>query len=220
MSEWEILWQSRDIFVKGLLNTVALFVLSFLGAFVIGCLANYWLERGWFARLLAKTYMNLMRTVPFLVLVYLLYYGLPQLGLRLDAWIAGVVGLAVYHGAYFAEILRGSRLTLPLGQVEAARAHGFRPWGMYVHLILPQLLLRSRPLIGNQMVYALKDTAFLSIITVQELTAAANTVQAGYFIPTKAFIVTIVFYIVLSMLMDLGLKWVGKRGIQRGFEHA
>lgn len=220
MSEWEILWQSRDIFLKGLLNTVTLFVLSFLGAFVIGCLANYWLERGWIARLLAKTFINLMRTVPFLVLVYLIYYGLPQLGLRVDAWVAGVVGLAIYHGAYFAEILRGSRLTLPLGQVEAARAHGFCPWGMYVHLILPQLLLRSRPLIGNQMVYALKDTAFLSIITVQELTAAANTVQAGYFIPTKAFIVTIVFYIVLSMLMDLGLKWVGKRGIQRGFEHA
>ncbi|RAI64857.1 amino acid ABC transporter permease [Pseudomonas fluorescens] len=220
MSEWEILWQSRDIFFKGLLSTITLFLLSFLGSFVIGCLANYWLEHGWLQRLLAKSYMNLMRTVPFLVLVYLIYYGLPQLGLRVDAWVAGVVGLAVYHGAYFAEILRGSRLTLPLGQVEAARAHGFRPWGMYLHLILPQLLLRSRPLIGNQMVYALKDTAFLSIITVQELTAAANTVQAGYFIPTKAFIVTIVFYIVLSMLMDLGLKWVGKRGIQRGFEHA
>lgn len=220
MSEWEILWQSREIFLEGLLNTVVLFVLSFVGAFAIGCLTNYWLERGWVLRLLVKTYMNVMRTVPFLVLVYLLYYGLPQLGIRVDAWAAGVAGLAIYHGAYFAEILRGSKLTLPLGQIEAARAHGFRPWGMYVHLILPQLLLRSRPLIGNQMVYALKDTAFLSIITVQELTAAANTVQAGYFIPTKAFMVTIVFYIVLSMLMELGLKWVGKRGIQRGFEHA
>lgn len=171
-------------------------------------------------RQVCRLYMSVMRMVPFLVLVYLIYYGLPQYGIRLDAWTAGAISLAVYHGAYFAEILRGSRLTLPTGQIESAKAHGFRPWPMYLHVILPQLLYRSRPLIGNQMIYALKDTSFLSIITVQELTAAANTVQSSYFIPTKAFVITIAFYIVLSVIMDVYLRRVGARGEQRGFEHA
>ncbi|WP_300719423.1 amino acid ABC transporter permease [Pseudomonas sp.] len=220
MSEWEIIWQSRDLFIKGLGNTALLFVLSFSGAFVIGCMTNYFLERGLILRQVCRLYMSVMRMVPFLVLVYLIYYGLPQYGIRLDAWTAGAISLAVYHGAYFAEILRGSRLTLPTGQIESAKAHGFRPWPMYRHVILPQLLYRSRPLIGNQMIYALKDTSFLSIITVQELTAAANTVQSSYFIPTKAFVITIAFYIVLSVIMDLCLRRVGARGEQRGFEHA
>ncbi|WP_434694815.1 ABC transporter permease subunit [Pseudomonas sp. Z1-14] len=127
MSEWEILWQSRDIFLKGLLNTIVLFLFSFSSAFVIGCIANYWLERGSLPRLLVKSYMNTMRTVPFLVLVCLIYYGLPQLGLRVVAWLSGVVGLAIYHGAYFAEILRGPRLIVPQGQLDAALAYGFPP---------------------------------------------------------------------------------------------
>ncbi|SEN23913.1 polar amino acid transport system permease protein [Pseudomonas sp. ok272] len=220
MSEWEIIWQSRDIFLKGLGNTALLFALSFSGAFLIGCMANYFLDRGLWVRQACRLYMSVMRMVPFLVLVYLIYYGLPQYGIRIDAWTAGAIALALYHGAYFAEILRGNRLTLPLGQVESAKAHGFRPLPMYLHIVLPQLLFRSRPLIGNQMVYAMKDTSFLSIITVQELTAAANTVQSSYFIPTKAFIVSIAFYIILSMLMDLGLRRAGTQGVQRGFEHA
>lgn len=220
MNEWELLWQSREVFVIGLGNTIMLFVLSFIGAFLIGCLINYFLEpRGMVSRAL-RGYMSVMRMVPFLVLVYLIYYGLPQFGVRSSAWGAGAVALALYHGAYFAEIIRGSRLTLSAGQAESAKAQGFSPFQMYLRIILPQLLFRSRPLIGNQAVYALKDTSFLSIITVQELTAAANTVQANYFIPTKAFVVTILFYVVLTMLMDLGLKRVGIHGTKRGFENA
>jgi polar amino acid transport system permease protein len=161
-----------------------------------------------------------MRMLPFLVFVYLIYYGLPQFNLKIDAWHAGVTALALYHGGYFAEILRGSRLTLPPGQVEAAKAFGFSQRKMFIRIVLPQILFRSRALIGNQMVYALKDTAFLSIITVQELTAAANMVQSNYFIPTKAFFITIFFYLLLSILMDVCLKRVGHHGVKRGFEHA
>lgn len=220
MNEWELLWQSRDVFLIGLGNTLALFLLAFAGAFSLGCLVNFFLETPGLVNRAFRLYMGVMRMVPFLVLVYLFYFGLPQFGVKMNAWSAGAVALALYHGAYFAEILRGSRLTLPTGQVEAAKAHGFRPLRMYLRIILPQLLFRSRPLIGNQMVYALKDTSFLSIITVQELTAAANTVQSSYFIPTKAFVITILFYVALSLLMDLGLQRVGRHGVQRGFENA
>jgi len=220
MNEWELIWQSRDVFLAGLANTILLFVLSFMGAFFLGCLVCYFLEnKGGISNFL-RLYMNVMRMLPMLVFVYLIYYGLPQFGIRINAWHAGVVALSIYHGAYFAEILRGNRLTLALGQVEAAKAYGFSQYKMFIRIILPQLLFRSRALIGNQMVYALKDTAFLSIITVQELTAAANTVQSNYFIPTKAFIVVIIFYVMLSIIMDLSLKRVGHHGVKRGLENA
>lgn len=220
MSEWSIIWEARDVFLSGTLNTLILFALSVLAAFVIGCFTLYLLEgRGVLASLLRGA-INLMRMLPFLVLAYLLYYGLPTLGIRPSAWDAGLVALALYHAAYFAEILRGARLVLPLGQVEAAKAHGFRPGRLFWRIILPQLVIKTRPLLGNQLIYALKDTAFLTIITVQELTAAANSVQATYFIPSEAFIVVIALYWIISICLELALKWASRFGAKRGFEHA
>ncbi|MBU1329061.1 MAG: amino acid ABC transporter permease [Gammaproteobacteria bacterium] len=220
MTEWSIIWEARGAFLNGALNTLILFILSVLAAFAIGCFTVYLLEARNALSTVLRWAINLMRMLPFLVLAYLLYYGLPSLGVKPSAWGAGLVALAIYHAAYFAEILRGARIVLPAGQIEAAKAHGFRAARLYWRIILPQLVIRTRPLLGNQLIYALKDTAFLTIITVQELTAAANSVQATYFIPTEAFIVVIALYWVISICLELALKWAGRFGAKRGFEHA
>jgi polar amino acid transport system permease protein len=219
MTEWSILWEARALFLDGLLATLGLFGLSVSGAFVLGCLLVYLLEEGNRLSTVLRVAINLLRTLPFLILAYLLYYGLPSLGLRLSAWTAGLLALTVYHAAYFAEILRGSRLVLPEGYVEAAKAHGFTPLRLYLRITLPQLVIKTRPLLGNQLIIALKDTAFLTIITVQELTAAANSVQSTYFIPTQAFIVVIVLYWLISICLELALKRAGRFGAKRGFDH-
>ncbi|TBU78988.1 ABC transporter permease [Pseudomonas daroniae] len=219
MTEWSIIWDAREAFFNGFLNTLALFALSIVFAFVLGCAMLYSLEERTPLSILVRWLVNGMRMLPFLILAYLLYYGLPRLGLRLDAWTAGLIALIVYHGAYFAEILRGSRLVLPAGYVEAAKAHGFTPFKLFMRIILPQLVIKTRPLLGNQLIIALKDTAFLTIITVQELTAAANSVQATYFIPTEAFVVVIVLYWLISICLELALKWAARFGAKRGFEH-
>jgi polar amino acid transport system permease protein len=219
MSEWSIIWEARDLFFAGIWNTLVLFVLSFVAAFVLGCAMLFLLEERTRLSIVLRWVINLMRMLPFLILAYLLYYGLPQLGLRMSAWTAGLIALTIYHAAYIAEILRGARIVLPAGQVEAAKAHGFRPFRLFYRILLPQLVIKTRPLLGNQLIYALKDTAFLTIITVQELTAAANSVQATYFIPTEAFVVVIFFYWIISIALELALKWAGRFGAKRGFEH-
>ncbi|MFJ4443417.1 amino acid ABC transporter permease [Pseudomonas sp. NPDC089422] len=220
MTDWQIIWEVRDVFLHGVWTTVLLFAASFTGAFLLGCLAHFGLSSNALVRSGVRGYISIMRMLPFLILAYLFYYGAPQLGFRPNAWVAGAAALSLYHGAYLAEILRGSKLTLPVGQAEAALAQGFRRVPLYLRIILPQLLMRSRPLIGNQMVYALKDTAFLSIITLQELTAAASAVQASYFIPTNAFLVSIAFYVLLTLLIDLYVQRLARYGVARGIEHA
>jgi polar amino acid transport system permease protein len=219
MTEWSIIWEARNTILAGLWLTCWLFTVSVLGAFMLGCLMLYVLERGGALAWLLRGFINAMRALPFLVLAYLLYYGLPQLGLRMNAVTAGLVAMIIYHGAYFAEILRGSRLVLPPGSIEAAQAHGFTPGNIFLHIILPQLLLRTRPLIGNQLIYALKDTSFLAIITVQELTAAANAVQATYFIPMPAFVVVILLYWAITICLELAVSKAGIFGKKRGFEN-
>ena len=90
---------------------------------------------------------------------------------------------------------------------------------MFFRLILPQIVMQTRPLLGNQLIYALKDTAFLVIITVRELTAAANSLSGTYFIPTEAFIVVIGFYWAVSVVMEIIIKQCGRFSAKRGFDH-
>lgn len=219
MTEWNILWEARGVILSGLGLTLWIFAVSIAGAFLIGCTVVFAMEEGGVLARVLRGLVNALRALPFLVLAYLLYYGLPQFGLRMGAVTAGLVAMTVYHGAYFAEILRGARLVMAPGSIEAAKAHGFLPHKTYLRIVLPQLLLRTRPLIGNQLIYALKDTSFLAIITVQELTAAANALQARYFIPTQSFVVVIALYWAITLCLELAVKKAGIFGIKRGFEN-
>lgn len=217
MNKWEILWNHRAMILDGFQSTLVLFTVSAVAAFLLACLLAL-LMRTARAPLAAslRGVIDAMRMLPFLIYAYLLYYGLPSAGIRLDAWTAGFIALITYHAAYFAEILRGTWATLSTGQAEAARAHGFTSFMMYRRIILPQLVLRAAPVLGNQVIICLKDTAFLSIITVRELTAAASAVQSQYFIPFEAFIVAIGLYWLTSLLIEAGVARVGIAAEDKG----
>lgn len=210
MTKWDILWNHREMILEGFKNTLILFIVSAVAAFLLSSLIVLTIRtgRGPFGRVI-RIVVDGMRMLPFLIYAYILYYGLPSLGIRFDAWTAGFIALITYHAAYFAEILRGTWATLSTGQAEAARAHGFTTFKMYRRIILPQLVLRAAPVLGNQLIICLKDTAFLSIITVRELTAAASAVQSQYFIPFEAFIVAIGLYWVTSMSIEALVARVG-----------
>lgn len=221
MSNWEILWASREVFLQGFNNTLIIFSISALLAFALGCVLLFIIEGSKStARMAISIFIDTMRMLPFLVLAYLLYYGLPTIDIRLTAWQAGIFALIIYHGAYFAEILRGSRVTLSNGQKEACQAIGLSRSKMFYRIILPQLILRTRGVLGNQLIILLKDSAFLIIITVQELTASANILSSTYFIPMEAFIVVIGFYWLISLMLEQLIRALGRFGEKRGFKNA
>ena len=217
MDKWEILWNHRGMLLAGFQNTLILFSVSVVAAFALSCWLALLMGTGRAPlRATLRTAVDGMRMLPFLIYAYLLYYGLPSLGVRLDAWTAAFIALITYHAAYFAEILRGTWATLAAGQAEAARAQGFTSFAMYRRIILPQIVLRAAPVLGNQTIICLKDTAFLSIITVRELTAAASALQSQYFIPFEAFIVAIVLYWLTSALIEAGVARIGASAQRRG----
>lgn len=220
MDKWEILWNHRGMLLEGFLNTLVLFSVSVVAAFVLsGFIALLMGTARAPVRGVLRTVVDGLRMLPFLIYAYLLYYGLPSLGIRLDAWTAAFIALITYHAAYFAEILRGTWATLAAGQAEAARAQGFTSFTMYRRIILPQLVLRAAPVLGNQTIICLKDTAFLSIITVRELTAAASALQSQYFIPFEAFVVAIALYWLTSGLIEAGVARIGAAAQRRGLGH-
>ena len=221
MNQWAIIWSARDSFIAGLIATLELFILAAVVGLAIGIVLCYVTEyqKRWINRVIIA-FVSLMRAIPFLILAYLLYYGLPEVGISMDAWTAGLVALMIYHGAYFFEILRSQRRVFSAGYIEAAVAQGFSRYQIYRRIILPNIVSSALPLLGNQLIICLKDTAFLSIITVQEITAAANSVQATWFIPFNAFIVAIALYWAISILLELLIKRLSALGARRGMSHA
>src|SRR5260370_34889774 len=114
-----------------------------------------------------------MRSVPFLLFAYIVYYGLPSFGIRLANWTSGLAALTIYNAAYMAEILRGAWAAQPREPIEAGVAFGFSHIGLFRRIVLPPLLLAAGPVIGNQMIQIVKDSAFLTIIALPELTQTA-----------------------------------------------
>lgn len=218
--DWLIVWSNIDRVAMGFGTTVLFFIFATIAAFIGGCCMVYLMggRPNIFKSSLRFT-LDILRTLPFLIVLYILYYGLPQVGIRMSAWTAGLIALSAYHAAYYAEILRGARAALPQGQVESAKAHGFTPFRLFYRILLPQMVLRSGPLFGNQLVGCLKDTAFLSVVTIYELTAAANDLQQVHFIPMPAFIVVICLYWSVSLLIEKFLRSMGGFAKLRGLSY-
>ena len=198
-----------DQFLGGLWNTVWLAGATLILASVMGCIvATLLLSPQKYIRTPVVLLVDGMRCVPFLLLAYLVYYGLPQLGLQFDSWTCGVSALVIYHTAYIAEIVRGAWTNLSRDQIEAGKAFGFAGFPLFWRLILPQLFFASAPVIGNQTVQILKDTAFLMIITVPELTFVASSVQATYFVPFASFVFAMMLYWIVTLAIESTVRRV------------
>lgn len=156
-------------------------------------------------RLFAEA-VDLLRCVPFLLLAYVVYYGLPELGLRLDPWWAGLMSLTVYTTAYLAEIFRAAFRAVAPDNIEAAHAFGLSRSLIYRRIILPQVAITAAPVIGNQVITTIRDSALLMIITVQELTFAANFVSANHFTPFAPFAAAVGLYLLMSFVVEAGVR--------------
>jgi polar amino acid transport system permease protein len=195
MNGFNIVWQHRDMIIGGFENTLMIVVLAAIGSFTLGALLTIPLmsrHRG--VAGLATVYVDTMRCVPFLLFVYLIYFGLPSLGIQFDNWSSGVVALILYNTGYMAELLRAAWANLPKELIEAGHAFGFVGWSLFRRIILPPVLFSAIPLIGNQLIQIVKDSAFLTVIAVGELTHQATSLQTTYFVPFASFIAAVVLY--------------------------
>ena len=138
------------------------------------------------------------RSKPFIIQVFLFYYVLPFYGLRLSAEYVGILALAAFSSAYFAEIIRAGIDAVPKGQLESAKAIGMTDWQAMKNIILPQTLSIVIPPLTNQTLTLIKESAILSTITVHELTMAGLMVQGETFRPFEVFIMVALLYWALN----------------------
>ena len=214
--DFGIVWSERDLLLTGLANTTILSVLSAVAALLLGSmLTPALMSKRRPLAFAARGFVDGMRCVPFLLFAYIVYYGLPSIGLRFDNWTSGLFALIVYNTAYMAEILRGAWQAQPREPIEAGVAFGFSGVRLFRRIILPPLLLMAGPVIGNQMIQIIKDSAFLTIIALPELTHAASSIQSRRYVPFAAFITAVFLYWGLCLVIEAGVTTIDRMAALR-----
>ena len=157
---------------------------------------------------LLRAFIELFRGTPFLMQLFLIYAGGPSFGLRLSATAAGILGLALYSSAYFAEIFRAGFAAVPAGQIEAAVSVGMTPFDTMIRVMLPGALIAAVPAIVNMLIILSKETVVLSIITVPELMYQVQTMAAETFTAFGAIFAMAVFYwLLVEAVSRLGARF-------------
>jgi His/Glu/Gln/Arg/opine family amino acid ABC transporter permease subunit len=203
--------------LPAILVTIKLTIASFLLAVVIGfLLALGKLSRNRLLRAFATGYVELARGIPALAILFLIYFGLVPLGIVLDAFVAGVVGLGMSSGGYFAEVFRSGILAVHKGQREAAASVGMTPFASFRWIILPQAMRVILPPMVNMFVSLLKDTSLCSLISAPELMLRAKDLAMMSFLPMHLFLLAAVVYFLLAWPMSLLARYFEGR-MRRGY---
>ena len=150
----------------------------------------------------AQGYVSLMRGTPLLVQMFVIYYGLPQIGLALEPTPAGILTLTLNTGAYLSESMRAALLGIGRGQWAAAYSLGMTRVQTLRHIIGPQTLRLAVPTLGNTLISLIKDTSLVSVITVTELLRSTQEVIAATFQPLPLYMAAAAIYWILSTVLS------------------
>ena len=215
------------LLLQGLFTTIRLTCWSALIALVLGALAGLArTSQSLYLRLMGGTYVELCRNLPPLVLVFLCYFFLadqiaPTIGLQdslrtapdsvravagvlfgrldqVDAFVTAAITLGLYEGAYVAEIVRGGIRSVDTGQWEAGRAQGFTRFGLMVWIIMPQAVRNMIPPLAGQIISTIKDSAIVSVISIQELTFQGMQLMATTYLTMEVWTCVALLYFVLT----------------------
>ena len=211
------LWPYWPELLAGLWVTIQLTVLATVGGVGLGILGAA-LRSGkasWASRLWGL-YVEIIRNTPFVVQLFFIVFGLPNLGLKLTAGEAALLAMLINLGAYSTEIIRAGIQVTPKGQWEAGRVLGLTRAQTFLRVVLPPSLQRIYPALVSQCIIVMLGSSVVSQVSYEELTFAANLIQSRTFLSFEVYLVTTLIYLMLSVLMRqlllaIGRKWLGVR---------
>jgi polar amino acid transport system substrate-binding protein len=162
-------------------------------------------------RWLARAYVEVMRGTPLLIQLFLIYYGLPQIGIRLNPFFAGILGLGLNYAASESENYRAGIQSIPKGQTEAAQALGMSRWQSLRHIVLPQALRVVIPPVTNDFIAMFKDSSIVSVITMVELTKVYGMLAMSTYDYIGLGLMTAAIYFALSYPASVFADWLERR---------
>jgi polar amino acid transport system permease protein len=210
LDHWKVL-------VEGALATLRLSVLAMVFGLAIAILCAFARRAGprplaWFV----AGYVEIIRNTPLLVQLFIIYFSLPALGIRLEAQEAAVVGLSLNLGGYATEIIRAGLDAIPRGQIEAGRALGLTKLQIFRLIMLFPALRIVYPALASQFIILLLGSSIVSAISATELTAVTNTLQSTTFRAFEFYFAATAIYLALAVVVRAGLDAIGWAVFVRG----
>jgi polar amino acid transport system permease protein len=156
-------------------------------------------------------YVELIRNTPFIAQLFFIYFGLPSVGLHLNAITAAILAMTINLGAYGTEIVRAGLDAVPPGQTEAGRALGLRAWIVFLRIVLPQAMRAIFPALASQIVITMLESSVVSVIAVRDLTYQADLIQSRTFLAFRTYLLATLIYLALSILLRRTLGFSARR---------
>ncbi|GAC1417273.1 MAG: amino acid ABC transporter permease [Candidatus Velthaea sp.] len=210
--DWSVLSENAGALAQGLLLTLEVSLLALLLALALGVvIATLRAMPAKALRVFAAAYVEALRNVPLLVQLFFLFFALPSAGIRLDAFVCGVLALGIYTSAFVAEAIRSGISAVPKGQLEAGLASGMSYVTAMRLIVLPQAITRTIPPLGNTTLNLIKNSSLVSTISVLDILGTANQIGARTFQYVPALVGAAVCYLILTLPTALGVNLLEKR---------
>ncbi|MCQ2003719.1 amino acid ABC transporter permease [Rhizobium sp. NRK18] len=205
-------WRNFDQLLAGLLLSLELAFVALLIGAGIGLVVAFALTgRNAWIRRLAALYVTVIRNLPILVLILFAYFALPQMGVRLDKISSFIVTLAIYSGAYLAEVFRAGLLSIPVGLKEAGLAIGLTPGQIRRSIIIPLMLRNVLPSLSSTLISLFKDTSLAAAIAVPELTFEARKINVETFRVVETWLVASGLYVATCSILAALMRAIERR---------
>ncbi|KKO55181.1 amino acid ABC transporter permease [Paenibacillus sp. DMB20] len=210
--DFSILFNHWDRFIEGFGNTIWISIMSLVGSLVLGTVIA--IMRIAPVRLLnaaGTAYVEFIRNIPLLVVVFFFFLGLPSLGVPMDGFTSGTLGLIVYTSSFIAEAIRAGIQAVPSGHSEAARSSGLSYLQTMRHIVLPQAVKIVLPAIGNQLINLIKNTSILTVVAGLDLMYHADLISADTFLPFTVYTIVALFYLLLTVPLSFAVHYMERR---------
>ncbi|WP_371168075.1 amino acid ABC transporter permease [Aliiroseovarius sp. 2305UL8-7] len=211
-------WTNVKFLFRGFSSTIQISVLAAVASIVIGLVVALpaFSESRWL-RLPNRIYVEFIRAIPLLPMLFWVFYGLPVvlrsmgMNISIDPFWGAVITLAISDSAFTAEIFRSGIQAVPRGQSEASQTVGLSRAQAMRYVILPQAIRRILPPLANQFIYIVKMSAFASVIGMEELTRRANELVVTEYRPLEIYTLLILEYLVLVLIISAGVRWLERK---------
>ena len=202
-----------EFLISGLWVTISISLISIFISLLLGFfIAIPSFSKNKFLRIINRIYIEFFRSIPLLVLLLWVYYGLPVVfGLTIGAFAAGIISLSLSDSAFEAEIFRAGLQSIPIGQKDAAKSIGLNKFQEMKLVILPQAIRIILPAIGNQFIYVLKMSSLVSIIGLADLTRKANELVVTIYRPLEIYSFLVLEYLFLIIIISYLIRKFEKK---------
>ncbi|WMJ79585.1 amino acid ABC transporter permease [Clostridium sp. MB40-C1] len=207
-----ILKKAFPILLKGSIMTIELTVIAIIIGTILAMSITFCkISNSKILKMFGDFYTWFFRGTPLLIQLFVIYYGFPQLGIKLEPFAAAIIGLTINISAYITEIIRASIQSIDKGQWEASKALGMNYWQTMFLIIIPQSIKRMLPPMSNEFIALLKDTSLVSAISMGDLMRKSQLLYTATYKPLEIFLLATILYLLMTTIFTTSFKVLENR---------